>query len=359
MREYGGPVRLEHVRIPETIEDNALLVKVRACSVCGTDVHGWQGELTIDADLPAIPGHEMVGEILSFGRGAETDSYGSRLSVGDRVIWTHASCGHCDGCSAGRDSAMCSSPGMYGYWSIHEYPYIVGGFSDHAYVLPGSGRVRVPDEVSDELASVAACAVRSAANGIDAMGTTSVDDVVVVQGSGPVGLFATAMLSKMPRAQLIVVGGPDDRLRVASDFGADATVSIAEYPDAESRRQAILELTGGSSPNRMFEMSGAPTAFSEGLELLARGGQYIIMGQVSGNQVMSRPGRITMKNLEIRGAFSGSVRHYKTALEFLRMHQEEIPFDRIISGRYQLDDVDVVMRRMRDQEEIKPVMIVD
>ncbi|NYI66956.1 zinc-binding dehydrogenase [Spelaeicoccus albus] len=185
------------------------------------------------------------------------------------------------------------------------------------------------------------------------------DDVVVVQGSGPVGLFATAMLSKMPRAQLIVVGGPDDRLRVASDFGADATVSIAEYPDAESRRQAILELTGGSSPNRMFEMSGAPTAFSEGLELLARGGQYIIMGQVSGNQVMSRPGRITMKNLEIRGAFSGSVRHYKTALEFLRMHQEEIPFDRIISGRYQLDDVDVVMRRMRDQEEIKPVMIVD
>jgi threonine dehydrogenase-like Zn-dependent dehydrogenase len=79
--------------------------------------------------------------------------------------------------------------------NVNVFPYIVGGFSRHSYVLPASGRIRVPDSVSDELASVAACAVRSAANAVEQAGQTTSDDVILIQGSGPVGLFATAMLA--------------------------------------------------------------------------------------------------------------------------------------------------------------------
>jgi D-arabinose 1-dehydrogenase-like Zn-dependent alcohol dehydrogenase len=115
LREFEQPLELEEVRVPDDLEPGALLVEVQAASVCGTDVHGWRGELTITADLPSIPGHEMVGRIVSTGPGADLDSFGTPLRIGDRVIWTHASCGHCPGCMEARDSARCASPQMYGY----------------------------------------------------------------------------------------------------------------------------------------------------------------------------------------------------------------------------------------------------
>lgn len=354
--KYGDPITIERVPIPEDIEPGALLVKVLACSVCGTDVHGWQGELTITADLPSIPGHEMVGEIVAVGADSDRDSFGDALSIGDRVIWTHASCGGCPGCADHRDSALCDAPRMYGYLPVDESPYLLGGFSEFAYVLPGSGRVRVPDDVTDELASVAACAVRSAAKAVDAVGATSPGDVVLVQGSGPVGLFATAMLALRPHSRLVVVGAPDDRLRLAAEFGATDTISIDEFPTPASRHYAVLDATGGVRPTTVLEMSGGRTAFGEGLELIARGGRYVLMGQVGSAEVTSVASRITMRNLTVQGAFSGSVRYYKEALDFLQRNHTSIPFHEMISGRYALEDVDLVMNRMLAHEEVKPVM---
>lgn len=356
-RAYGEPIELREVPVPQQIENGALLVEVLATSICGTDVHGWQGHLTIPADLPSIQGHEMVGRIVEFGAGDRSDSYGNPLAVGDRVIWTHASCGHCPGCMTRRDSALCENPTMYGYADVDTYPHLLGGFAHHAYVLPASGRVRVPDSVPDELASVAACAVRSAANAVDKLGAIHPGARVLVQGAGPVGLFATAMLSLSGARDLVVVGGPDSRLRMAREFGATATVSIDEFDTVGARHDEVRRLLDGARPDLILEMSGGPTAFEEGLELAAKGARYVLMGQVSSRSVDVVPSRITMKNLEVLGAFSGSVEYYKQALDFLDQFGDRFGFERMISGRFTLDQINEAMAGMLAMTQTKPVLI--
>ncbi|SNT29437.1 zinc-binding dehydrogenase [Rhodococcoides kyotonense] len=353
---YGEPIELREVPLPDELEPGALLVEMLASSICGTDVHGWKGHLTIPAALPSIQGHEMVGRITGFGDGPQTDSFGEPLEIGDRVIWSHASCGHCPACMTRRDSALCENPRMYGYANVDAYPYVLGGFSTHAYVLPNSGRVKVPDAVPDELASVAACAVRSAANAVEKLGAVAPGACILVQGAGPVGLFATAMLSLTPARHLIVVGGPDSRLEMAREFGATSVVSIDEFPTTEARRDEILRITGGVRPDLLVEMSGGPTAFAEGLDIAAKGARYVLMGQVSATESSVVASRITMKNLEVVGAFSGSIAYYKQALDFLALTGERFGFDRMISGRFALADINDAIAGMIDMTQTKPVI---
>lgn len=357
IREHGAPLSLETVPLPEHLDAGALLVEVLACSVCGTDIHGWLGHLTIPAALPTVPGHEMVGSIIAMGEGADRDSFGEPLQPGDRVIWSHAPCGSCEGCATHRDSALCERPQMYGYLNCEEQPYGAGGFADHAVVLPRAGRVRVPDGVSDELASIAACAVRSAANAVETLGRTKPSDTIVVQGSGPIGLFATAMLSLGSFRDLIVVGGPDDRLRLAESYGATAVVSVEEHATPEEREAAVLRATGGRRPTKLLEMSGGRTAFAEGLQLAAKGARYVLMGQVAGWDAPSPPGRITMKNLQVLGAFSGAIDHYREALLFLEQAADRFDFAAIISNRYTLEQVNDAFENMRAMRDTKAVIL--
>lgn len=358
VREYGAPLSLEEIRLPSELAPRSILVEILAASVCGTDVHGWMGELTIPASLPSVPGHEMVGRIVALGEGAECDSFGDTLAVGDRVIWTHAPCGACEGCKNARDSALCERPQMYGYMNSEEEPYGVAGFSEYAVVLPNSGRVRVPDAVSDELASVAACAVRSAANAAETLGRTKPSDTILVQGTGPIGLFVIAMLSRGLYRNLIAIGGPDDRLALAKEYGATGVVSVQEFSGVAERAEEVLRLTGGRQPTMLLEMSGGRSAFAEGLELAAKGARYVLMGQVAAWEVPSAPGRITMKNLDVRGAFSGSVTHYREALLFLEQEAKRVDFDKMITSKYSLDQVNDALLSMREMRDIKPVILM-
>lgn len=357
VRTHGDPLTIEQVPLPDHLAPGALLVEVLACSVCGTDVHGWLGHLTIPAALPSVPGHEMVGRILSFGEGAEVDSFGEQLAVGDRVIWSHAPCGACEGCADARDSALCARPQMYGYLNCEQVPYGAGGFAEHSVVLPRAGRVRVPDAVTDELASVAACAVRSAANAVETLGRTNPSDTVLVQGSGPIGLFATAMLSLGSYRELVVVGGPADRLALATAYGATATVSVEEHTTPEAREAAVLAATEGRRPTKLLEMSGGRTAFAEGLQLAGKGARYVLMGQVAGWETPIVPGRVTMKNLDVRGAFSGAIRYYREALLFLAQQADHFDFAAIVSSRYGLAQVNEAMENMRSMRDTKAVIL--
>src|SRR3954453_789832 len=98
VREFKAPVCIEEVPIPKELEPGTILTRIETCSICGTDVHLWQGSLALKVDLPVIIGHEMVGRVVALGPGADRDSIGQDLRVGDRITWTHTSCGSCYFC---------------------------------------------------------------------------------------------------------------------------------------------------------------------------------------------------------------------------------------------------------------------
>jgi len=351
---FGDPVQVKDVPVPTELEPGALLVRTEACSVCGTDLHLWQGELSLGVDLPVILGHEMVGRVVAVGEGAERDSLDEPLAVGDRVVWTHTACGACKFCLLAQPT-LCVNRQGYMFQTCAEPPYLLGGFSEYVYVLPDSGRVRVPDAVSSDLASVASCALRSVMKAFREVGRLSSFEHVLIQGSGPLGLLAIAVSVAAGVRSVTVIGGPEERLRLAERFGADHVLDVtATTPD--ERAELVRGWTGGDGPDVTFEFSGNPHAFAEGLLLTSRGGRYMVVGQLGKGEVTIAPSLITSKNLAVLGSFSGSARDYWDALRFFERFQDRFPFTELITGTYDLDTVNDALTSMKAEREIKPLI---
>ena len=358
--KFNEPLEIVELPVPELVP-GSLLVEIELSTVCGSDVHLWDGSLnatTRPVELPLTGGHEMVGRVVAFGSDDErVDSAGARLDIGDRIVWTNAACGHCHDCVVTGNSNLCRN--RQGHLSVkaNESPYLTGGWSQFGYVFPTSGRIRVPDDVKSEWASAASCALRSVIPGFERLGSIEPWETVVIQGAGPLGLFATAIASHAGAGKIIVIGDPESRLSLARDWGATDTISVSEHADAVSRLDAVRELTGGMGAEIVVEVSGARTAFPEGLELVRRGGRFVVIGQVGPHEVTIRPSRLTSGQLTVLGSFSAETRHYWRAMEFLSRTKHKFDFDRLISNRYHLDEATVAMSKMKSLEEIKPVVL--
>jgi D-arabinose 1-dehydrogenase-like Zn-dependent alcohol dehydrogenase len=355
LREFKAPLQIEEVEIPLEIEPGAILVRVETCSICGTDVHLSRGALALKVDLPVIVGHEMVGRIVAFGPGSRRDSIGQDLREGDRITWTHTSCGSCFFCTVAREPTLCENSRKYMYECMEVFPHLLGGFAEYSYVMPDSGRVRVPDNVPNDLASMASCAFRSVMNAFDLLGRINPTDVVVIQGVGPLGLLATAVAKISGARHVVAIGGPDSRLELAEKFGADKTLSI-ERVSHEGRMAAVQDMTSGRGADVVMEFTGNPSAFAEGLDLARRGASYVVVGQLGQGTVSVKPSILVGKNLRVLGSFSGQARAYWKALDFISRHIGDIPFALMISNRYKLEGINAALERMARFEEIKPII---
>ena len=357
LRKFKDPLKIEEVPIPKSVETGSALVKIEACSICGTDVHLWQGSLALTVNLPVIIGHEMMGSILKLGDGSDRDSVGKPLRVGDRVIYTHTACGCCYFCTTARKPTLCTSRRAYMFENMEQEPYLLGGFSEYGYILPEAGRLKVPDNVSNELASLSSCALRSVMNALSQLGAVDPTETVVIQGAGPLGLLATANAKVRGARKIIVIGAPQARLDLAREFGADICISV-ENTTAEERLELVKSHTSGRGADIVLEFTGVPAAFVEGLHLARRGARYLIVGQLGEGKTEFQPSLIVKKNITVIGSFSGDARSYSLALEFISRHVNDFPFEKMITGRYSLDEVNVALERMKNMQEIKPVIVV-
>ncbi len=355
LREFGQPLQIEDVPVPEKLEAGSLLVKTSACSVCGTDVHLSGGNLALKVDLPVIIGHEMTGRVVAMGDNSSKDSIGQDLKIGDRILWTHTSCGSCFYCTVAKQPTLCENRRAYMYETMARYPYLLGGFSEYGYVLPQSGRIKVPDNVADDLASLCSCAFRSVMNAMNNLGEIEAHEHIVIQGVGPLGLLATAVARARGARSVIAIGSPQARLDLAGELGADHTISI-ENVSHEERLETIRSLTDGRGADIVMEFTGHPPAFGEGLDIVRKGGRYVVVGQLGDKETTLKPSTIVKNNIRVIGSFSGDARSYWQALEFAAQHQAQIPLRKILTGRYRLDDVNTALDRMRRYEEVKPVI---
>lgn len=163
---------------------------------------------------------------------------------------------------------------------------------------------------------------------------------MVIQGSGPLGLFATAMAHHAGAGQIIVIGGPDDRLELATEYGATDVVSVADVPDPDARVEAVMELTGGKGSDAVIELCGARTALLEGLQMVRVDGRYVVTGPMDepGTEVPIRPGYLTGKQVNIMGAWSADISHYWKALEFVRRTAGKYDFSKMTTSQYSLEN---------------------
>ena len=352
---YGADFEIREFPAP-TPEPGGLVVEMEMCSVCGTDVHAWEGGLDgLGMHLPVILGHEMVGRVAAAG--AEVDSVGDPLAIGDRVVWAFPTCGHCYECTVAREPARCPHRRIGLLEDCSVAPHFTGSFAELGYISAGSGRVKVPDEIDSAWASAASCALRTVVAAVEQIGRFDFLDSVVIQGAGPVGLFATAVCATHSPRQLIVIGGPDARLDLARAWGATHVVSVEAHPTPEARREAVLSITGRRGPSIMLEASGARGAAAEGVDLLAPSGRYVIVGTLGGGTQAIDVPRIVTRGLHIRGSMGAEIDAYWKALQFMSAHRDRFDWNAMFGRQYPLSQVREALEASASMAEMKPLIV--
>ena len=322
-------------------------MRVTTAGICGTDVHLWKGELPLP--LPVILGHESAGILEAVGDGLEKDWRGQPLRAGDRVTWASSiACGECFYCRLKAQPTRCLSRKAYGIsYNAEEAPHLRGGYAEQILLRPGTAIFKLPDDLPDDTLIGAGCALTTAIHGFE-RAPIALGDVVVVQGTGPVGLASIALSSAAGAARIIAIGGPQHRLELARDFGAHVTINVEEMRDAEERRQIVLEQTGGFGADTVIECVGRPQAVNESLGLARDGATLLILGQYgNAGDIAFNPHTITRKQLRMVGSWGFEPRHVSRAIDFLSGPWKS-KFAGAITHRFPLPQANAALENVRD-----------
>jgi threonine 3-dehydrogenase len=263
-----------------------VLVKVRACAICGTDVHiynwnEWAARNFIKSygELPRILGHEFAGEIIEVG------SEVSKVKKGDRIAAeTHISCGQCFLCRTGK---------QYNCQNMKRFK--TGVFAEYA-VIPEFSAEKIPESIPYHVAALFepfGVAVHAASY------ARMVGDTVAVIGSGPIGLFSIVLAKSMGATTIIATDVSDFRLSLAEKLGADYLLNPTKV-DIVPR---VKEITGGLGTGIVFETSGDVRAMKQGFEILRKCGTYLMVGLPSDPLTLDAGADIAWKGAVVFGVY--------------------------------------------------------
>ncbi|HEY7060068.1 MAG TPA: zinc-binding dehydrogenase [Chloroflexota bacterium] len=348
---HNEPLEIQRVPIPE-LDPGSLLVRIEASTLCGTDVHRWHGPLGGGDSLPIITGHEPCGVIERIS-GERTDILGQPVNPGDRVVWSYVSCGHCYWCAVALQPCVCPGRASWGHNRSDQPPYLLGSCAEYMYVPPECQIIRVPEAVSSASAAAAACAYRTVMHGFDRLGAVKSHETVVIQGSGPLGNFATAVARDSGAKQVLVIGAPANRLATAKRMGADDVLNLEEVPDVAARRRWVRDHTDGRGADVVIQVANN-LATPEGLGLLRRGGRFVHIGM--GGSRATIPVEDLPEELTLYTVRSGEPRHWLQAIDFLASRKNTFPFDDMIQASYPLDRVNEAMQAMASYQVVKAVI---
>ena len=230
------------------------LLRMTQAGICGSDLHTWRGD-QVNVPLPPngrVMGHEGTGVVEKLGTGVSTDTLGTPIEEGDRMVYSAVfPCYHCHQCLRG-DTNWCANRG---YATAGVYPYFRGTYADFLYLPPRHPMFRAPDELPDDLLGPVNCAMGTVTTGLMRAGARE-GNYVVIQGAGGLGLHATAMAKDMGADRVIVLDRLENRLELAEEFGADYTINIEEFNTPETRVERVKELTNGRGTDVVMELVG-------------------------------------------------------------------------------------------------------
>jgi threonine dehydrogenase-like Zn-dependent dehydrogenase len=257
-------LELKDVERP-TIGPNDVLVRVAACGICGSDVHGYDGS-SGRRQPPIIMGHEAAGTI------AEVGSAVDRARVGDRVTFDSTiSCGRCQACERGQVN-LCVHRRVLGV-SCGDYRQH-GAFAEFVAV-PQNILYPLPNELPFEHAAMIE-PVSVAVHAVDRLRVKPSERAVVV-GSGMIGLFVIQALRVAGCREVIAIDLDDQRLKIADELGATHTINSSQT-DAVA---AVRELTGGEGTNISVEVVGNGAALATAIACTCRGGRIGLIGNLA------------------------------------------------------------------------------
>jgi len=218
-------------------------------------------------------------------------------------------------------------------------PYFNNAYGEYYYLRPGHFVFKIPDEISDDIATPTNCALSQVLYGLRRAGLRA-GHAVVIQGAGGLGINAVAVARDMGADKIIVIDRLPERLELARAFGADHTLSATELPTADRRVEAVKELTGGFGADVVADLVGYPEVIPEGLRMLRGGGCYLEVGSIAPGNIFSYDATALVRgNSRLVATSNYSPWALEQSLAFLRRNLTRFPFERLISHVFPLERI--------------------
>ena len=353
LEAFNQPLVMREFEIP-SLQEGEVLIKLEAAGVCGSDVHMLRGE-DPRTPLPIILGHEGVGRILEV-KGEKRTVEGELLKSGDLILWNRGvSCHRCFHCAVLNEPALCKNRKVYGInRSSKVAPYVNGCYSQEMLLTADTDIFKVTAEVDPAILVSASCSGATVAHAFD-LHRPDFGDTVLIQGPGPLGVYAVAFAKQLGAQEIIVIGGSENRLQTCREFGATLTLNRREL-SLEDRKQAIMDKTRGRGVDFVVEAVGDPSAVHEGIKLVRSGGAYVSIGfsQPPGNCQIDFFQEVVSKNLNIQGVWVSGTRHTWQAMKLV-LERPEL-FARMITHRFSLEQANEALAAMAQRDALKAVL---
>ena len=346
-----GRLELRRYPYPDALEPGAVLLRMLASGICGTDKHTFKGETqqyagtdhASSTPFPIIQGHENVGEVVALGDGGATAFDGTPLSVGDRVVPApNRACGVCEYCRGDFPYYFCRNLENYGNsLTSADAPHLFGGWAEYLYVRPRTPVFRVPDGLPTRVAVLTELfGVTHSLDLVRAMprpGGFREGDTVAIVGAGPVGIVHACRARLMGASRVIAIDPFGPRVALTAELGAtDEIVARADDPSVLAQ---VRDLTGGRGVDVVVDASGHPSTFVPALDLARDGGTVIEVGAfVEMGAVPVDPASILGRNLTIVGVAGEDARVYDRMLAMFAEHHHHVPFERAVTHVFALAD---------------------
>jgi len=306
---------MNDVDVPE-VGHNDVRIKIKKTAICGTDMHIYNWDEWSQNTIPVgmTVGHEFVGVVDAVGPEVKG------LEIGQRVSGEgHITCGHCRNCRAGRRH-LCRN--TYGVGVNRE-----GAFAEYL-VIPASNAFPIPDDVSDELASILDPFGNAAHT---ALSYNLVGEDVLITGAGPIGIMAAAICRHVGARHVVITDVNEYRLELATKMGATRAVNVAKTKLKDVMNE--LGMTEGFDVG--LEMSGVPSAFKDMLDNMNHGGNIAMLG-IPPSEMGIDWNQVIFKGLNIKGIYGREM--YETWYKMISMLQSGLDISPIITHQFSIDD---------------------
>jgi len=336
VKPVAGPgLQATEVPIP-AIGPDEVLVKVRAASICGTDLHiyKWDPWAASRVHPPIVAGHEVCGEVVDRGAMVQTPALGDLVSLESHVI-----CNTCAYCRTGLGH-ICANTRVIGVDRD-------GCFAEYI-AIPAQNAWPNPPDLPLEIAVIQE-------NFGNAVHTAFAADLrskkVLVTGCGPVGLMTVAVARAIGARAIYATDISRYRVDFARRMGADLALHASE----DSVVEAVLDATDGEGVDVLLEMSGAPSAIDQGFRLLKPGGEAALLGVAPGAFEFDWNRHLVFKAAHVTGIYGRRLwQTWYQARGLIR--SGAVDLSPMVTHRFKLAEFDLAFQAMASGETGKVML---
>jgi len=327
----SNPLKLTQIDRHEIKNPNEILIKIEACGVCHSQLHGIEGDwqdIGIPPSLPTVPGHEVVGKVVEVGKGV------TKFKVGDRAGITPllSACKECQYCMEGKEQ-LCESSEVTG-------ESLKGGYAEFITVNQDFA-TRVPDTMKPEYAAPLFCAGITAYKAVKAAEPSSHKKIGMF-GIGGVGHMAV-QFAKVEGCKVIAFSRNEEHLKLAKKLGAEDTMIFEK--DQEKFLEKIKEKQGLLDAAIVFAPADIVT--DTAIKATKKGGLIVIA------TVGKNPNFMAFEEKTIRGTLIGSTKDMEEVIKIADSKNLEV-----VSESYPLEEANEVLKMLKDSKiEARAVLV--